>query len=282
MPNCIQTMRECNNISPHNRLHPLFSSFPGHNLTLKLSFRPGWGRRGEALERSPQQNSPAQKADSAQEIDPIHASDSVQQGDSLVPIRQFVQQGPVRLKRYLTECEQGEREPANLDLVLDVAERRASDEGSLDWAEIAVRAANLAAAGNPTRRHSYLYRAMLVRTLFITRTGSQPGHSILDPAAVVDWFHAEVKFSPAEARQRSERWRDAHFQQEFAAELEINNGSPAGADGETQHISETLNELLDLQLLKYRLQLLRRLAECGELPASATTTEWLQTARFLP
>ena len=234
------------------------------------------------MERSPRQNSLVHKADSAQEIDSIHARDSAQQGDSLVPVGQFLEQGPVRLKRYLAECERGERDPANLDLVLDVAEHRASDEGSLDWAEIAVRAANLAAAGNPTRRHSYLYRAMLVRTLFITRTGSQPGHSILDPAAVVDWFHAEVKFSPAEARQRSERWRDAHFQQEFAAELEIHNGSPAGADGETQHISDTLNELLDLQLLKYRLQLLRRLAECGELPASAITTEWLQTARFLP
>ena len=234
------------------------------------------------MEHSPQQNIPAQKADSAQEVDRTHASDSVQQGDSLVPIRQFVEQGPVRLKRYLSECERGEREPANLDLVLDVAEHRASDEGSLDWAEIAVRAANLAAAGNPTRRHSYLYRAMLVRTLFITRTGSQPGHSILDPAAVVDWFHAELKFSPAEARQRSERWKDPRFQQEFAVELEIHNGSGAGADGETQHISDTLNELLDLQLLKYRLQLLRRLAECGELPATVTTTEWLQTARYLP
>jgi hypothetical protein len=207
---------------------------------------------------------------------------SAQPGDSLAPVNQLVEQGPVRLKLHLTECEEGTREPANLELILEVAEYRASDEASLDWAEIAVRTANLVAAAKPAHRHSYLYRAMLVRTLFITRLGSQPGHPILDPAVVVEWFQTELRFSPAEARRRSERWKDPAFQQEFAAELEAHNGSAAAADGETQHISDTLNELLDLQLLKYRLQLLRRLAECGELPASPGITEWLRTSRFLP
>lgn len=274
-------MRQCNNISRHNRTFS-FSFLPWSQFGIGLSFRPGWGRRGEVLEHRSQQSSSAQKGDSAQEIDLAQQTGSYRQGESLVPVRQLVEPGPVRLRRYLTECERGERQPADLDLILEVAEHRASDEGSLDWAEIAVRTANLAAAGNPTRRHSYLYRAMLVRTLFITRTGSQPGHPILDPAAVIDWFHAELKFSPAEARELSERWKDPHFQQEFATELETHNGSAAGVDGEPQHISDTLNELLDLQLLKYRLQLLRRLAECGELPATPAVTEWLQTARFLP
>jgi len=205
---------------------------------------------------------------------------------SLMLPEQLAGQGPVRLKQYLTECEAGTREPANLELILEVAEYRASEESSLDWAEIAVRTATLAADANPARRHSYLYRAMLVRTLFITRLGSQPGHLILDPTAIVDWFHAELKFSPAQARQLSERWKDPHFQQDFATELETHNAdADPNGDGrsrETPHISETLNELLDLQLLKYRLQLLRRLAECGELPHHATNTEWLQTAKYLP
>lgn len=218
---------------------------------------------------------------SVRETETVQQSGTVEQSDSLVPVNRLVEQGPVRLRQYLAECEQGTREPASLDLILEVAEFRASDEASLDWAEIAVRAANLAAAGDPTRRHSYLYRAMLVRTLFITRLGSQPGHLILDPAAITGWFHAELKFSPAEARQLSGRWKDARFQQDFATELETGNESP-GPDGEPPHISETLNELLDLQLLKYRLQLLRRLAECGELPATPATTEWLQTAKHLP
>ena len=223
-------------------------------------------------------------ADSSQPSGIGRETDPVRPNDSLATVDQLVEQGPVRLKRYLAECEEGTREPANLELILEVAEYRASDEASLEWAEIAIRTANLAAAANPTRRHSYVYRAMLVRTLFITRIGAQPGHMILDPAVVIEWFHAELKFSPAEARRRSERWKDSHFQQEFASELEAHNTSTNGdgAAHETPHISEILNELLDLQLLKYRLQLLRRLAECGELPATPATTEWLQTARHLP
>src|SRR6185437_8643219 len=107
---------------------------------------------------------------------------------SLMLPEQLAGQGPVRLKQYLTECEQGIREPANLDLILDVSEYRATSENSMEWAEIAIRAANLATQGNPPRRHSYLYRAMLLRTVFIARVGSRPGHSILDPATVTVWF----------------------------------------------------------------------------------------------
>jgi hypothetical protein len=204
------------------------------------------------------------------------------QSDSLVPAKELVEQGPVRLKQYLAECEQGTREPAKLELILEVAEYRAANECSVDWAEIAVRAANLSAAANPKRRHSYLYRAMLLRTQFITRLGSEAGHPVLDADVVVRWFFEELKFSPAEAKQRSERWKDHRFQQEFATELENHDSSESGADAETPHIKETLNELLDLQLLKYRLKLLRRLAESGELPPDPANMEWLQTAKFLP
>jgi hypothetical protein len=204
------------------------------------------------------------------------------QSDSLVPAKELVEHGPVRLRQYLAECERGTREPAKLDLILEVAEYRAANECSLEWAEIALCAANVGARINPTRRHSYLYRAMLLRTQFIARFGSEAGHPILDSGVVVRWFFEELKFSPAEAKQRSERWKDLRFQQEFATELENHDASENGAAGETPHIKETLNELLDLQLLKYRLQLLRRLAESGELPPDPANMEWLQTAKFLP
>lgn len=215
-------------------------------------------------------------------MDPSTQDDPATHNDSLVPAKELVEQGPVRLKQYLTECEQGTRQPANLDLILEVAEYRATNEGSLEWAEIAIRTANLGAEADPTHRHAYLYRAMLLRTTFITRLGARPGHAVLDPGSVVDWFRAELKCSSAEARQRSERWRDSHFQQDFAAELERHNAGDNAEDGETPHIKETLNDLLELQLLKYRLQLLRRLAESGELPADANVNDWLQTVRHLP
>jgi hypothetical protein len=208
--------------------------------------------------------------------------ESVEQNQLVVPANDLVEQGPVRLKQYLSECEQGTREPENLDLILDVSEHRANSESSLDWAGIAIRAANLAARVNPTRRHSYLYRAMLLRTIFIARQGSQPGHAILDPGAIVAWFLAELPCSPEEARQRSERWKDPHFQQEFANELERHSTAHDDTATETPYIKESLNDLLELQLLRYRLQLLRRLAETGELPADPRLNEWLQTARHLP
>ena len=235
-----------------------------------------------SLEHRSTEHSSAQSDSAPQQKEPAGQDGPVGQTESLVPARELVEQGPVRLKQYLTECEQGTREPANLNLILEVAEYRASNENSLEWAEIAIRAANLGAKADPTRRHSYLYRAMLLRTLFISRQGSQQGHAVLDPAAVVGWFQAELKFSPADARRRSERWKDPRFQQEFATELEHHNASDKAADGETPFIKETLNDLLELQLLKYRVQLLRRLAECGELPPDANVNDWLQIAKFLP
>lgn len=216
------------------------------------------------------------QSSSAQQEKSVAASQSLALPDELV------EQGPVRLKQYLTECEQGTRQSASLDLILDVSEYRATSESSLDWAEIAIRAANLAAQANPPRRHSYLYRAMLLRTIFIGRLGSQAGHTILDPAAVVAWFLSELRFSPEEARRRSERWKDPHFQQEFAAELERHNSDNDGTGRETPYIKDTLNDLLELQLIRYRLQLLRRLAECGELPSDPALNDWLQTSRHLP
>jgi len=222
------------------------------------------------MEHSPAQSSSARQEESATQIQP------------LLPANELVEQGPVRLKQYLTDCAQGTREPSNLDLILDVAEYRATNENSLEWAEIAIRAANLSAQANPPRRHSYLYRAMLLRTIFIAREGSKPGHAILDPAAVVAWFRSELQCSPDEARRRSERWKDPDFQQEFANELERHNAAEDGSGSETPYIKESLNDLLELQLLRYRLQLLRRLAESGELPAESGLNDWLQTARFLP
>src|SRR4051812_5928614 len=123
---------------------------------------------------------------------------SAERKQSLMLPDELVEQGPVRLKQYLTECEQGTRAPANLDLILDVSEYRATSENSLEWAEIATRAANLGAQANPAQRHSYLYRAMLLRTIFISREGSRAGHGILDRAAVVGWFRAELRLSPEE------------------------------------------------------------------------------------
>jgi len=235
-----------------------------------------------SLEHRSMEHSTVPSVSAPQQKELAGQDDPAGQTDTLALATELVEQGPVRLKQYLTECEEGTCEPANLDLILEVAEYRASNENSLEWAEIAIRAASLGAKTDPTRRHSYLYRAMLVRTLFITRQGSQPGHPVLDPAAIVDWFEAELKFSPAEARRRSERWKDPRFQQEFATELEDHSASEKATNGETPFIKETLNDLLELQLLKYRVQLLRRLAECGELPPEAKLNEWLQTAKFLP
>jgi hypothetical protein len=169
-----------------------------------------------------------------------------------------------------------------MQLIVEVAEGRARVDASLEWAGIAIRAAEIGAEENQgEHRHAFLYRAMLLRALFIAQLGSKPGDAILDPAIILHWFNQELKVTPAEARRNSERWKDPRFAAEFAAELEQGQ-SKDDPPRYPPHLAEALNELLELQLIKYRLQIIRRLAEAGELPPDPTINEWLQTAKYLP
>jgi hypothetical protein len=80
----------------------------------------------------------------------------------------------------------------------------------------------------------------------------------------------------------SVRWKDEAFTQQFGDELRRENNSMTPQANHPTHLADTLNELLELRLLKFRLQVIRRLAECGELPYDPEITAWLQAARHLP
>jgi hypothetical protein len=202
---------------------------------------------------------------------------------SELAVQQAVGHGAAAVEQYLREYVQGRRDPEiTLTLIIEAAEAIASRDSNLEWAEVVMHAADIGALEDDGKhRHAYLYRAMQLRTQFMCQLGSQPGHAVLDAQTVVDWFRSELKFSPAEAKQMSVRWKDEAFTQQFGEELRSENSKETRAKQPT-HLADTLNELLELRLLKFRLQLIRRLAECGELPHDPEITAWLQTARHLP
>lgn len=206
------------------------------------------------------------------------------QSASELAVHQAVAQGPAGVEEYLRQYEQGRRDPEiTLTLIIETAEAIATRDFNLDWAAVVVRAAEIGALEDGGKhRHAYLYRANQLRAKFIFQLGGRSDHPVLDPNLVVRWFREEAKFSPGEAKALSVRWKTASEAQTFSEELRRENaGEPAQGDRSTR-VAEKLNEILELRLLKYRLQVLRRLAECGELPPDPEMTEWLQTARHLP
>jgi hypothetical protein len=206
------------------------------------------------------------------------------QSSSELAVQQAVGHGAAAVRQYLREYEQGRRDPEiTLTLIIEAAEAIASRDCNLEWAEVVVHAAEIGALEEDGKhRHAYLYRAMQLRTQFICQLGSQPEHPVLDSQNVVDWFLGELKFTPAEAKQMSVRWKDDAFTRQFGEELRSEKSSEAPHAKQSTHLAETLNELLELRLLKFRLQVIRRLADCGELPQHEEITKWLQTARHLP
>jgi hypothetical protein len=206
------------------------------------------------------------------------------QSSSELAVQQAVGPGAAAVEQYLCEYEQGRRDPEiTLTLIIEAAEAIAARDSNLEWAAVVVRAAEIGALEDGGKhRHAYLYRAMQLRTQFICQLGSEPGHPVLDAQTVVDWFRGELRFSPAEAKQMSVRWKDEAFTQQFGEELRSENTSEHPRAKQPTHLADTLNELLELRLLKFRLQLIRRLAECGELPYDPEINAWLQTARHLP
>jgi hypothetical protein len=206
------------------------------------------------------------------------------QSSSELAVQQAVSQGPAAVEQYLCEYEQGRRDPdITLTLIIEAAEAIASRDSNLGWAAVVVHAAEIGALEDGGKhRHAYLYRAMQLRTQFICQLGSLPGDRVLDAQTVVDWFCGELKFSPGEAKQMSVRWKDETFTQQFGEELRRENSSETPRSRQSTHLADTLNELLELRLLKFRLQVIRRLAECGELPYDPEINAWLQTARHLP
>src|SRR5580765_4772437 len=89
-----------------------------------------------------------------------------------------VEQGPQAWLAYLRRLEEGEPGlvPSTM-LVLEIAAGLATRTNSVDWAEVALRAAALEAGHlNGVERDLICWRAMRLRATFISRMGSHSNH----------------------------------------------------------------------------------------------------------
>jgi hypothetical protein len=195
-------------------------------------------------------------------------------------LQEMMKRGPEWLDAYLRPFEQGKPAPHSMIGIESVARPLAYYYKSLDWAGIAVRAGELLAGENGGAfRGSALNKTMALRAWFISNLGSKVGHPVLDRDIILRWFKTETPFAPEDALET------------FAPLKTIKLSSvPAGKKRPT--ISQELLEKLargeysksrwsDLTALLGRLNVLQRLAECGELPVDPEFAAWLKVKATL-
>jgi hypothetical protein len=176
--------------------------------------------------------------------------------------------GLERWDEYLRQFEEGKPITVlSMEMVFQKAAVRAQEQISLEWAGIALRAADLFAnQGGGKYRESALLEAMRLRAWFISKMGSRPGHPILDKEIILRWFTAELKFSLDVAKDKAAKARE-----KFVTAMKF----------PTPENKQLAVELLDLRRIKHRLTIVKTLAECGELPGDSPLNEWLKIRELL-
>jgi hypothetical protein len=179
--------------------------------------------------------------------------------------------GPEAWLAYLRQFE--EEKPMmglSMDIIFQHAAPRAEKENSLDWAEVAVRSAELDARsyaeGRPEREDALL-RAMRIRASLITKNGARPNHFILDKSLILEWIMKGFTLSVQTAKEKIKT-----FGQRMA---ELRNAT----EDEKQRFGEDLRQL---RRIKNRLHVAKMLANCGELPGDPVLDEWLELHKQLP
>src|SRR5579884_1494183 len=109
-------------------------------------------------------------------------------------LQQMIDRGPQWLNEYLRLFEEGKPAAPPMIGIEAGAMSRARTESSLEWADIAVRAAALRSLENGgEHRDSALTKAMELRAWFIGRMGVRSGHPVLDRDVILRWFDDEAK-----------------------------------------------------------------------------------------
>jgi hypothetical protein len=179
-------------------------------------------------------------------------------------------EGPQAWRAYLRPFEEGESITGLSMLVIyPYAAGLAKNQGSLDWAEVAVRAAELEARNHSgTEREEALLWAMQLRAWFISKMGSRSNDLILDKAIILRWVMdgVEISVQTAKAKTLSIGERLAGLK---------NSSNP-------EDKQQVLEDLRLLRRLKHRLNVVKVLADCGELSNDSSLHEWLEIREQLP
>jgi hypothetical protein len=178
--------------------------------------------------------------------------------------------GPEEWRAYLRPLEEGEPMTAlSMLVVYPYAAGLAREQISLDWADVAVRAAELEARNQSgVEREDALLWAMQLRSWFISKMGSRSNHLILDKEVILSWTMDGVNLSVQTAQEKA-----ASLGERLAALK--NSSNPE----DKQHV---LEDLRLLRRLKHRLNVVKVLADCGELPSDSPLYKWLEIREQLP
>lgn len=178
--------------------------------------------------------------------------------------------GPEAWRAYLRPFEEGQPLTGlNMLVIFHYLAPLAKDQGSLDWAEVAVRAAELQGLSRSgTEREDALQWAMRLRSWFIAKMGSRPNHRVLDKDIILHWVMDGLDISVQTAKEKAALiWKDV-------ARVK-GSSNPEGMQG-------VHDDLRRLRRIKHRLDVLKVLADCGELPNDSISNEWLEIREQLP
>ena len=179
-------------------------------------------------------------------------------------------QGPEAWLAYLHSFEEsGRANGLSSQVIFHHAAPLAKHQRSLEWAEVAIRAAELAShGGSDTEREESLLNAMTLRSWFISQMGSRPAHLVLDKEIVIKWAMAALTLSIREVNDKA-----MSFWENLKRAKESSN---------SDEMHQVAKDAHQLRWIKHRLNIIKVLADCGELPRDSVFGDWLQLRESLP
>lgn len=132
----------------------------------------------------------------------------------------------------------------------------------MEWAEVATRAAELLGVS----RDGDVWRAMRIRSEFISEMGSRAGHFVLDKEIVQRWINDALRWPLQEVKDEAAIVCE---QLSIAKELSAENRK------------QLLGRLRELRGIKRRLFVAKMIIDSGEV-VTPSLYEWLEIREQLP
>lgn len=179
--------------------------------------------------------------------------------------------GPEAWRAYLRPFEDDPHLTSGLSMlvIFHYVAPLAKKQSSLDWAEVAVRAAELEArrSSGIESENARLW-AMQLRSWFIAKMGSRSNHFVLNKDVILNWVMGGLKLSVQSVKEKISS---------LAALRELTKKSSDAEDRQRLR-----DDLSDLFRIKHRLNVVKVLADCGELVSDPGLDEWLDIREQLP
>lgn len=190
--------------------------------------------------------------------------------DQQIVFESLINEGPESWLAYLRPFEQGEPITGlSMLAIFHYAAPLAKDLRSLEWAEVAARAADLEAANSGgIERENASLSAMQLRSWFISKMGSRQHHTILDKEMILRWVIEGLNLSIDAAKEKaSALWK---------------NMAKVKDSSDPANRQLVVEDLRQLRRIKHRLNVVKVLADCGELSNDSVLKEWLEIRQQLP